>query len=74
MSSSKSYALTSDHRGGALTSFTLANVLLKPHPRALVAFNCLLNTGNWNGGLHEGKKALNHYLYTWAAYVFYIHT
>lgn len=42
-------------------------MLLKPHPKALVAFNCLLNTGNWDGGLFDGKTALNHYLFTYVA-------
>lgn len=58
-------SLSLRHRGGALTTFTAFNDLLKPHAKAFLTFTCLLNTGSWGDGLMEGagKDSLEAYLY-----------
>ncbi|KAF8333035.1 uncharacterized protein EI90DRAFT_617795 [Cantharellus anzutake] len=55
-----------DYTGGALTTFTVANALLKPHPCACIMFACLLNTGLFENGIGGPFDiSMSSYIYTY---------
>ncbi|KAF8309535.1 uncharacterized protein EI90DRAFT_3296564 [Cantharellus anzutake] len=55
-----------DYTGGALTTFTVANALLKPHPCVCIMFACLLNTGLFENGIGGPFYiSMSSYIYTY---------